>query len=302
MNKANKFIFFILLTALCCFLTALCINNIELINEIYKIIIYIIIGLIFIGSILLNIFNKISLFRLSVTLIIFSLFFSSLFLLLIKTGFWNNISTIDRMKDYIESKGIFSGIVFCLIQFLQVVAIPIPGIVIVSAGTILFGPVWGSILSYLGIVSGSIFAFIIGRKFGYKLIVWIVGDKQLNKTLKLIKGKDKVMFTIIFLLPFFPDDILCFVAGFTTMSLGFFTVMAMTTRIVTILVTVIFTEFIRILFFSESIWGYIVLAVLTILLALIFLLTIKYGDKIQSFFENKIKNKFKNKKDLTNKG
>lgn len=45
----------------------------------------------------------------------------------------------------------------------------------------LFGPWKCFLFSMIGIVSGSLVAFIVGRKLGYKAVVWLVGEEDLKK-------------------------------------------------------------------------------------------------------------------------
>jgi uncharacterized membrane protein YdjX (TVP38/TMEM64 family) len=260
---------------------------------------YIILGCsaaIFLTSVISFLVKKTVLLRLTVSVIILELFFAVLFFILEKSGFWNNISTYENLKAFIKGKGMYSSLIFLIIQILQVVAIPIPGAITVSVGNIVFGFVWGSLLSYVGILLGSVMAFIIGRKFGYKLVVWIAGEDNVRKVMNMIRGKDKIMFTVIFLLPFFPDDILCFVAGLTSMSLVFFTTMCLCTRIITILTTALFTEYIKILFEKGSVIGYLGIVIAAAILIFIFYYTARHGDKIQSFFEDKFNKIFRKKK------
>ena len=150
------------------------------------------------------------------------------------TGFLDKIDSIEKFRLYIDSFGNNAIILFTVIQFLQVVVLPIPAFITVGAGVLLFGPLRGAIFSSIGIILGSIVAFYIGRVFGFKVAKWLVGEQGLKKGLKAIKGKDKIVLTFMFLFPFFPDDILCFVAGITTMSSSFFIVMIIITRIVSV--------------------------------------------------------------------
>jgi len=286
MKIDKKTLLYILLIAISCIISAFLLNRLTIINSLEKDFLLTVLFIIFAIAVLSTLFNKTTILRLMITLISFALFFSVLFIILDKSGFWENVSTIESLKQFIKERGIFSSLIFVIIQILQVVAIPLPGAVTVSVGNIIFGAFWGSLLSYVGIIIGSVLAFIIGKKFGYKLVIWIAGEDNVKKLLNMIKGKDKIMFTMIFLLPFFPDDLLCFVAGLTSMSLFFFSGMAMVTRIVTIGATAFFTEFIRRLLITNSIFSYIILAVIGITLLLIFLFTVKHGEKIQSYFEN----------------
>lgn len=285
----------ITLTAFFCVLTACFIYNNNIISALLKNILYSVLGLVFITTVFSILYNKVSIFKLMITTITLAVFFSVLFWVFDISGLWENVSTVASLKQFINDTGVYSVLIFVLIQFLQVVAVPIPGAITVGAGNILFGPLWGGILSLIGIVFGTVTAFIIGRKFGYKLVVWIAGEETVNKWLSKLKNKDKVMFTMIFLLPFFPDDLLCFVAGLTSMSLLFFTCMAIVTRIITITATSAFMEFLKYLLLTRSLTGYILLLLIGIALLFIFILTVKYGDKWQTYFENKFDRIFKKK-------
>ena len=65
----------------------------------------------------------------------------------------------------------------------------------------------------------------------------MVGEKALNKGLKLIEGKDKTLFSLMFLLPFFPDDMLCFAAGLTNIKAREFVSIVIVTRFVSVFVS-----------------------------------------------------------------
>lgn len=133
------------------------------------------------------------------------------------TGFYEVINSKDKLQAWISSKGAWPPVIFTLLQFLQVCVLPIPSTVTVWAGVTMFGPYWCMLYSFIGILLGSIAAFYIGRFLGYKVVVWIVGKEELDKWMKKLKGKDTVLITAMFLLPLFPDDVLCFVAGLTKM-------------------------------------------------------------------------------------
>lgn len=163
-----------------------------------------------------------------ITICVVSLFFIK------KTGFFDRIRSVNDFREYISSFGSWTVFVFIACQFLQVVALPIPSFITIGAGVLLFGPFLGATFSCIGIILGSIVAFFIGRFFGYNIVKWLIGEKALNKALISIEGKDKVVLTFMFLFPFFPDDVLCFVAGITKMSSAFFVGMIIVVRIVCI--------------------------------------------------------------------
>lgn len=204
------------------------------------------------------------------------------------------MTSIEALREYIESSGNWAVWVFILFQFLQVVILPIPSTVTVMAGVALFGPLKCSIFSFIGIFIGSVLAFGIGRWLGYKVVSWIVGKEDLDKWLKKIKGKDYLILSIMFLLPLFPDDVLCFIAGLSSMTWGYFLVMIFVTRALSITLsaysfdTIPFTTW----------WGILCWALIISAVVALFWLVCKYSDKIDWFIKNKLgfKNLKKRKK------
>ena len=150
------------------------------------------------------------------------------------SGLIDKIDSVEALREYIAGFGNYAVLHFIFIQFLQVVILPVPSFITVAAGVLIFGSFWGSIYSSIGIIAGSFVAYFIGKSLGYKAICWLIGENKVNKWLGKIKGKDKLLFTLMFLFPFFPDDVLCFIAGITTISPLFFTSMIVIVRIVTV--------------------------------------------------------------------
>lgn len=224
------------------------------------------------------------LFLLSIIIVVVSLI--SLFVLK-RTGFLEKINSVDEFREYIASFGNSAVLLFILIQFLQVVVLPIPSFITVGAGVLLFGALKGSIFSVTGIILGSVVAFLIGRIFGFKVAKWLVGEDSLNKGLKAIKGKDKIVLTFMFLFPFFPDDVLCFVAGITTMSPLFFIIMIIIARLITVFASSYSIN--NSIIPYNTWWGILLWIVFFVITIVITILIYKYGEKI----ENNILKKFK---------
>jgi len=110
-------------------------------------------------------------------------------------------------------------VVFILIQISQVLIAPIPGQVAGLVGGYLFGPFWGLIYTMIGATIGSTLIFVLTRRFGRPFVECFVDKKSLNRFDHLIEGKGKLVFFLIFLLPAFPDDMISFVAGLTTIRI-----------------------------------------------------------------------------------
>lgn len=142
-------------------------------------------------------------------------------------GYKNGIfESSHSFSSYILSFGISAALIFTLVQAIQVIIPILPGAIGCIAGVFAFGPVWGLIYSYIGICIGSLGAFLISKHFGIPIARKFIGGKKMDKYVDwLDKGKkfDK-FFTLAILAPVAPDDILCFIAGLTKMSLKKFSI------------------------------------------------------------------------------
>lgn len=256
----------------------------------------IIIGLITIISVVCQLSDKKFVYRLTfLTLILMTAALAVLYVMQI-TGLWDKIDSVEDLRNYVSGFGGYAVFIFIAIQFLQVVVLPIPGFITVSVGVLLFGAFRGSVYSVIGIVSASIVAFFIGRVFGYKVAGWLVGKENLDKGLELVKGKDKVILTFMFLFPFFPDDVLCFVAGLSSMSVPYYIVMITITRIINIVVSAYSVNGSIIPY--NTWWGILLWIAVFILVAALCYAIYKHGDKIENFFKSKFskgKNNYKKK-------
>lgn len=128
--------------------------------------------------------------------------------------------------------GIFAPLLFILVQIIQVVYPVIPGGLTCVVGHALFGPLWGFIYNFTGIFLGSIFAFLLARHYGETFVKSFVSDQTYDKYITYLdKGKFFERFlATAFILPGFPDDFLCMVAGLSKMSLKKFVVITLISK------------------------------------------------------------------------
>ncbi len=234
-------------------------------------------------GILFYFLKKQSVYRLIVCALVFLDLCAAVFFFLCATGLLGTINSVEALRDYIGNTGSLAAIIYISFCLLQVVLLPVPGSVAVAVGVAMFGPLKCSIFSFIGILIGSFIAFGVGRWIGYKAVCWIVGKESLDKWLEKLKGKDYLILSIMFLLPMFPDDILCFVAGLSSMTFPYFTVMIIITRAISVISTAYSFEFIP----FTTWWGILIWIILANLVILAFWLVIKYSDKIDKFIKSK---------------
>ena len=82
-----------------------------------------------------------------------------------------------------------------------------------------------SVYNYVGISMGSILAFVLSKRYGKSFVQHMIGEKNYKKYIGwLDKGTafDKAFAAAIFF-PVAPDDLLCYIAGLTKMTLRKFT-------------------------------------------------------------------------------
>lgn len=219
--------------------------------------------------------------RIAIVALFIMLFILSVYFVLNFCGLWEKLNSVSKFKSFILSLGFYGRSAFVLFQFLQVTFIPIPSPILIIAGSIIYGPFQAGLLSLAGILLGSAFAFFLGKIFGQKIVRFMVGKDSQKMWTKFLNNC-KFSFVLMMLLPCFPDDILCLVAGLTDMSWTFFMVTQFITRPIGIFSVSIFSSGNLIPYHG---WGLIVWAVIFILAFLLIYLSNKYSQNIESFLK-----------------
>lgn len=203
-------------------------------------------------------------------------------------GIFESLSDLEKVKDLIISAGGWGYVVYALLTILNVVVLPMPGWLFMLAGLAVFGQ-WNTFLvTYASFLAGSFIAFALGRVCGRKAVVWCIGEEKTEKYSKIVGKKGHVAFVFMQILPFFPDDILCMVAGLTSMSWKFFSVSMILIRPIYI-AAVCFLGTGTVIPFSG--WGIPVWIAIFAVFGVLFILFCKYQEKIENWFGKLFKKK-----------
>ncbi len=127
------------------------------------------------------------------------------------------------MANFLLSLGQWSFLGFIGLQIIQVVIAPIPGDVTGLIGGYFYGPWLGILLSTVGLTIGSYVAFILARVFGKPFVKKWVPDKFMERFRFLLTHRGAFIVFLLFFLPGFPKDYLCYILG-----LGEFTALEFT--------------------------------------------------------------------------
>ena len=193
---------------------------------------------------------------------------------LYSTGFFQAASSLEGLRTYISRFAPFSYLFFFLLQFLSVVLAPIPSNITAAAGGVLFGTWPAFLLTFGAVATGSVLVFWLARVLGRDFADRIVSQKLSEKYQTILRAKAPVFLTLAFLFPFFPDDMLCILAGLTSLSVRRFTVIVLLTRPWGLL----FACALGGATLGLSPW---VMVPVTLLGLALFLLGLKYGDKLE---------------------
>ncbi len=130
----------------------------------------------------------------------------------------------DKQKviTFINSFHPYDEIAFISLQILQVVLAPIPGEASGLIGGYLYGPYLGTLYSTLGLTIGSWAAFVLARFFGLPLVEKVVKSSTIQKYDYFLEHRGLFVSFLLFLIPGFPKDYLCFIMGLSHMKIWHF--------------------------------------------------------------------------------
>lgn len=203
-------------------------------------------------------------------------------LALCATGFFDAISSQKKLEAYIQASTPWSHLVFFGVQLASVVLAPIPSNITAAVGGVLFGMLPAFLLTWTAVVLGSLIVFALARVLGQKFASQFVGKKLSEKYLDVIRRKQDVFLLMAFLFPFFPDDLLCILAGLSDISWKRFLALCLLARPWGLLVA----SAVGGSALDLPIWGMVLIGIAGIA---VFVLAMKYGDRVEQAILERLK-------------
>ena len=150
------------------------------------------------------------------------------------------VSEPDKFRQWVDSHGLLGPLAFLGMMLLQVFVAVIPGEPLEIGAGYAFGAVEGTILCILGAAIGSTLVFLFVRRFGVRAVEVFISREKIH-SLRFLQNTRRVhLFLLVaFLLPGTPKDVLCYVAGLTTLKLGPFILISSICRLPSIVTSTI---------------------------------------------------------------
>ena len=209
-------------------------------------------------------------------------------------GWFSMFDSVEELQEYISGFGNWAPLAFFFLQVVQVIIAPIPGSITTLFGGVFFGFWQAMIISVTAVLTGSIILFFFAKYLGRPLVTRLIGEQRVEKYMKNISARQFWVLFMMFLMPFFPDDVLCLMAGLTAIRFPGFALLVLVTRPWGL----VFSALVGSGIITIPIWGWAIIGALSITLLYV---SIKYPDKLEEWMSDRILDLFKKKNANKNK-
>ena len=123
----------------------------------------------------------------------------------------------ERIERWVSTFGIFGPVVIVVGMMVQMFLFVVPNVLLMMIAIVSYGPVWGGIISFVGVFAASSFGYFIGGKLSKVTLAKFVSIENQRKIAQFIHdyGMGTIMITR---LSSFSNDGLSLVAGMLKME------------------------------------------------------------------------------------
>lgn len=123
----------------------------------------------------------------------------------------------EAVSAYLQGYGSLGPIVLFLLLIAQVFVAIIPGHALMVTAGYVYGTL-GLFVTLTSTILGSQIAFLIARRYGRSLIYRLASPQVIERWDRVAKHQGILFYFFSFVLPIFPSDLMCYVAGLCTIS------------------------------------------------------------------------------------
>lgn len=143
---------------------------------------------------------------------------------------WRLFLDRQALKALLKRLGPWGPVAIILLETTQVVVAPIPGQFTALAAGYFFGVFWGTLYTLIGLMIGTIVATWLARRFGRPLIEHLVSEEKLERVDDFMHRRGATTILVLYLIPFTPDDAVCYASGLTPLRIGEIVLLALIGR------------------------------------------------------------------------
>ena len=132
---------------------------------------------------------------------------------------WALYGDQERIREWVAGFEPWGPLITIGLNVAQVLLAPVPGQFVGLVNGYLYGVWLGTLYSMIGLVLGTALAMALGRWFGRPLVEHLVKPEALVRWDRIARHQGPLFFFLVFLFPFLPDDIVCFVIGLSPLPI-----------------------------------------------------------------------------------
>ena len=127
------------------------------------------------------------------------------------------ITDQEAVSAYLQSYGSLGPVILFILLMAQIFVAVIPGHALMVTAGYVYGSL-GLCVVIASTVVGSQIAFLVARRYGRDLIYKIASPEIIKRWDAIARNQGIVFYFFSFVLPVFPSDLMCYVAGLSTIS------------------------------------------------------------------------------------
>lgn len=128
---------------------------------------------------------------------------------------------VQDVKAYIKDAGPW-GVLISIGLMVAHSFIPFPSEIITMANGMVYGVLWGSVISWAGAMLGALVAFGLSRLLGRRYVERFIQSRHMERAERMIERYGTGALLFVRLLPIFSFNLINYLAGLTSISLWTF--------------------------------------------------------------------------------
>ena len=122
------------------------------------------------------------------------------------------------VTEAVQGSGVWGPTILFVLFILQVFIAFIPGQALMVASGYIYGFTGGMLITWISLVTGGQIAFWLARGYGRRFAEGWISPSVLDRWDRNAAGQGVGFFAITLVLPLFPNDAMCYVAGLGKIS------------------------------------------------------------------------------------